>query len=247
MELGEKLLEARKEAGLSQRQVCGNVITRNMLSRIEHGTVRPSMKTLQYLAQVLGKPVGYFLGEKTASVNEEVMARARECFAEGKYAQVLQQLEGYKEPDALDWERGLLGCLSCLMAAEAAAAQGRKPVEEKYLTLSEQFSSPYITSVLLSRRETRSGDSAQPGCRAAASGQKRPGGWKAGPGSEALRGGGGPREPLAHPHGQPPHGRRGLRPGGGASIKRRAHGLPPPAGGMLPGSGGLRKGLSLRL
>ena len=154
MELGEKLLEARKEAGLSQRQVCGDVITRNMLSRIEHGTVRPSMKTLQYLAQVLGKPVGYFLGEKTASVNEEVMARARECFAEGKYAQVLQQLEGYKEPDALDWERGLLGCLSCLMAAEAAAAQGRKPVEEKYLTLSEQFSSPYITSVLLSRRET---------------------------------------------------------------------------------------------
>ena len=154
MELGEKLLEARKEAGLSQRQVCGDVITRNMLSRIEHGAVRPSMKTLQYLAKVLGKPVGYFLGETTASVNEEVMAQARECFAEGKYAQVLQQLEGYRGPDTLDWERGLLGFLSCLMAAEAAAAQGRKPVEEKYLTLSEGFSSPYITPTLCSRRES---------------------------------------------------------------------------------------------
>ena len=154
MELGEKLLEARKEAGLSQRQVCGDVITRNMLSRIEHGTVRPSMKTLQYLAQVLGKPVGYFLGERIASVNEEVMARARGCFAEGKYAQVLQELESYQGPDALDWERGLLGYLSCLMAAEAAAAQGKTPVEEKYLTLSESFSSPYITPVLLSRRES---------------------------------------------------------------------------------------------
>lgn len=148
MELGEKLLEARREAGLSQRQVCGDVITRNMLSRIEHGTVRPSMKTLQHLAQALGKPVGYFLGEKTASVNEEIMAQARECFAQGKYAQVLQELEAYKEPDTLDWERGLVGYLSCLMAAEAAAAQGRKPVEEKYLALSEGFSSPYIIPAL---------------------------------------------------------------------------------------------------
>ena len=148
MELGEKLLEARKEAGLSQRQVCGDRITRNMLSRIEHGTVRPSMKTLQYLAQVLGKPVGYFLGETTDSGNGEVMAQARECFAEGKYAQVLQKLEAYKEPDPLDWERGLLGFLSCLLAAEAAAAQGRRPVEEKYLALSEGFSSPYIIPAL---------------------------------------------------------------------------------------------------
>ena len=49
MELGEKLLRARQEAGLSQRQLCGDVITRNMLSRIEHGTARPSMDTLQYL------------------------------------------------------------------------------------------------------------------------------------------------------------------------------------------------------
>ena len=153
MELGERLLEARKEAGLSQRQVCGDVITRNMLSRIEHGTVQPSMKTLQYLAQVLGKPVGYFLGETTASANEGIMAQARECFADGKYAQVLQTLEAYQEPDPLDWERGLLGFLSCLLAAEAAAAQGRGPVEEKYLTLSEGFSSPYLIPALLSYRE----------------------------------------------------------------------------------------------
>ena len=148
MELGEKLLEARKEAGLSQRQVCGDVITRSMLSRIEHGSVRPSMKTLQYLAQVLGKPVGYFLGETTASANEELMAQARELFSQEKYVQVLQTLESYQEPDSLDWERGLLGYLSCLMAAETAAAQGRKPVEEKYLALSEGFSSPYIVPAL---------------------------------------------------------------------------------------------------
>ena len=37
MELGEKLRQARLAAGLSQRQLCGDVITRNMLSQIESG------------------------------------------------------------------------------------------------------------------------------------------------------------------------------------------------------------------
>ena len=50
MELGEKLRKARLEAGLSQRQLCGEEITRNMLSLIENGSAKPSMKTLQYLA-----------------------------------------------------------------------------------------------------------------------------------------------------------------------------------------------------
>ena len=47
MELGEKLRQARMEAGLSQRQLCGEEITRNMQALIENGTAKPSMKTLQ--------------------------------------------------------------------------------------------------------------------------------------------------------------------------------------------------------
>ena len=50
MELGQKLRLARQEAGLSQRQLCGEVITRNMLSQIENGSAKPSMETLRYLA-----------------------------------------------------------------------------------------------------------------------------------------------------------------------------------------------------
>jgi transcriptional regulator with XRE-family HTH domain len=64
MELGEKLKQARLEAGVSQRQLCGEVITRNMLSRIENGFARPSMDTLRYLAAQLGKPMSYFLEEE---------------------------------------------------------------------------------------------------------------------------------------------------------------------------------------
>ncbi len=66
MSLGEKLRLARQEAGLSQRALCGDAITRNMLSQIENGTAKPSMATLQYLAGRLQKPVSYFLGEAAA-------------------------------------------------------------------------------------------------------------------------------------------------------------------------------------
>ena len=63
MEMGELLRQARLEAGLTQRELCGERITRNMLSQIENGAARPSMATLQYLADALGKPVSYFLGK----------------------------------------------------------------------------------------------------------------------------------------------------------------------------------------
>ena len=81
MELGEKLRLARLEAGLSQRALCGDEITRNMLSRIENGAARPSMKTLRFLAARLDKPVSYFLEEDTVcSPNQESMTAARRLF-----------------------------------------------------------------------------------------------------------------------------------------------------------------------
>ncbi len=67
MSLGEKLRQARLEAGLSQRALSGETITRNMLSQIENGSAQPSMATLQYLAGQLQKPVSYFLEEAVPS------------------------------------------------------------------------------------------------------------------------------------------------------------------------------------
>lgn len=102
MELGEKLRQARLEAGLSQRQLCGAVITRNMLSQIESGKAGPSMATLQYLAKQLGKPIGYFLEEDTVlSPNIERMRQARQAYAARNYEGVLHLLHGYQQPDEL--------------------------------------------------------------------------------------------------------------------------------------------------
>ncbi len=128
MELGQRLFQARREAGLSQRQLCGDYMTRNMLSQIEHGTARPSMDTLRYLAGRLGKPVSYFLEEEAVmSPNQAPMARARAAWESGDAAGVLAALEAFRGPDAtFDRERALLQNLANLALAEEALDAGRK-------------------------------------------------------------------------------------------------------------------------
>ena len=115
MELGQRLKQARLDAGLSQRQLCGEEITRNMLSQIENGAARPSMDTLRYLAGRLGKPVGYFLEEDAViSPNQQVMEQLRAA----RGTEVLELLKQYKAPDPVfDRERYYLEARACLEAA----------------------------------------------------------------------------------------------------------------------------------
>lgn len=120
MDIGKKLRQARLEAGLSQRQLCADVITRNMLSLIENGSARPSMDTLAYLAEQLGKPMSYFLEEATAvSLNASCMEKARAAYTKGEFIQAEAFLKEYCGPDELfDDEFGLLKTLILLSRAE---------------------------------------------------------------------------------------------------------------------------------
>ena len=129
MELGEKLRQARLEAGLSQRQLCGGHLTRNMLSLIENGNARPSMDTLKYLASRLGKPVSYFLEEDAVtSPNQGVMEFARRLYDAGEYAEAALVLEAYQRGDPIfDREESLLRKLTLLAQAEQAIEEKREP------------------------------------------------------------------------------------------------------------------------
>ena len=124
MELGEKIRHARLEAGLSQRQLCGDVITRNMLSQIENGSANPSMSTLRYLAQRLGKNISYFLQEDALlSPNPALMQQARQAYAARKYSTVLDMAAAYQGPDPLfDAEWHYLCALCALAQAEQLVA-----------------------------------------------------------------------------------------------------------------------------
>ncbi len=121
MDIGTKLRQARLEAGLSQRQLCQGIVTRNMLSQIENGSARPSMDTLALFASRLGKTVGFFLGEPTASGNAACMENARQAYKRGDMTGAKAFLEEYQGPDGqLDDEWGLLNILVLLREAEEA-------------------------------------------------------------------------------------------------------------------------------
>lgn len=126
MELGQRLKQARLAKGLSQKALCGDVITRNMLSQIESGKARPSMETLRYLAAQLEKPMGYFLEEEAVlSPNQQLMADAREAYGAGEYRKALTALEHYRPGDIFDHERKLIGNLCLLALGEQAVREGR--------------------------------------------------------------------------------------------------------------------------
>lgn len=141
MELGEKIRLARQEAGLSQRQLCGETITRNMLSLIEHGSANPSMDTLRFLANRLGKPMSYFLEEEAVvSPNQQLMQQARSAWQQGKTEEVRLLLEAFRGEDPIfAWEYGYLKAAATLTAAEAALAKRKDLYARQLLEEAREF------------------------------------------------------------------------------------------------------------
>lgn len=63
MDIGGKIKTIRIEKLMTQKELSGELITRNMLSQIENGVAQPSLSTVCYLAKRLGVPAGYLLSE----------------------------------------------------------------------------------------------------------------------------------------------------------------------------------------
>jgi len=66
-QIGDRIRQARTEAGLSQAQLGAPHFTRAYVSAIELGKVRPAMKSLEFMAEKLGKPTSYFLEDAEAN------------------------------------------------------------------------------------------------------------------------------------------------------------------------------------
>ena len=154
MTLGEKIKQARLEAGLSQRELCGDVITRNMLSQIENGSARPSMDTLRHFASRLQKSVSYFLEEDAVlSPNQNVMKQARQAADSGQWALVRETLKDYREPDEIFCrERQLLAEMARLELAEEALETGKAEYARALLEETIPADAGY-QSKLLNRRK----------------------------------------------------------------------------------------------
>lgn len=133
--LGQRIKEARLAKKMTQTEVVGSFITRNMLSQIESGTAVPSVKTLTYLAEVLELPSSVLLPDATdgSDTNHETSAtlstavpvdastlfRAKEAYLAGNDTQAYELLSSIEEASPLTDEAQALFARVALRLANA--------------------------------------------------------------------------------------------------------------------------------
>ena len=90
MNIGEKIKELRVAKLMTQAELAGTQITRNMLSCIENGSASPSLSTILYIAGRLKVPAGFLLAEE----GDEIVYRKMTSFANIKSAYTAGDLRG---------------------------------------------------------------------------------------------------------------------------------------------------------
>lgn len=109
-ELGKRIKEARLARKMTQADVVGDFITRNMLSQIESGTANPSVKTLTYLAKVLQLPVNYLLpdeletydtSEETVNADFEALIKMKNAYKREDYLTAARLAEEFCKKESV--------------------------------------------------------------------------------------------------------------------------------------------------
>lgn len=88
MEIGEKIKTLRQSKRMTQAELAGDQITRNMLSLIENGSALPSLPTIIYIAERLNVPVGMLLAdeaEELAYKKMTILPKIKQLYANGEY------------------------------------------------------------------------------------------------------------------------------------------------------------------
>ncbi len=90
MNIGEKIKELRVAKLMTQSELAGTHITRNMLSCIENGSAQPSLSTILYIAGRLNVPAGFLLAQE----GDEIVYRKMNSLANIKRAYTAGDMRG---------------------------------------------------------------------------------------------------------------------------------------------------------
>lgn len=96
LSIGEKIKRARKEAGLSQKQLSHTLqISDKAVSAYEVGRTTPKFETIQKISRVTHKPLAYF-GSEIESVDVNLQAKLQTI--EKELLEIKQLLKKRKTP-----------------------------------------------------------------------------------------------------------------------------------------------------
>ena len=131
--LGEKIKNLRKMRGLTQAELAGNYITRNMLSSIENGTANPSLDTLKCIAERLYISVSYLVSEKNDLLfyeKEEVINNIYRAYSAENYSACINLISNLSSTDD---ELNYLLASSYLELGKKSVASGALITAKKHL------------------------------------------------------------------------------------------------------------------
>lgn len=89
-EFGKRLKKARIARRMTQSELAGDKVTRNMISRIENGVSVPSIGTLEYLAGRLDVPISVLVPQDG---DGETLTAAKARFSANEFDKVIEMLE----------------------------------------------------------------------------------------------------------------------------------------------------------
>ena len=130
-QIGQRIREARRRAGLTQQQLAGERYTKAYVSALETGIARPSMVALSFLSERLGLPPSHFLDEQTPAwtrleVDMQLAAGEWQAAADGYAALLSDAMDDQIRAEVLRGQAEALVRLDRGREAVAAAAEAAR-------------------------------------------------------------------------------------------------------------------------
>jgi tetratricopeptide (TPR) repeat protein len=130
-QIGARIREARRRAGLTQQQLAADRYTKAYVSALETGIARPSMVALSFLSERLGLPPSHFLDEQTPAwtrleVDMQLASGEWQAAADGYAALLADGLDDQVRAEVLRGQAEALVRLDRGREAVAAGAEAAR-------------------------------------------------------------------------------------------------------------------------
>lgn len=135
--IGDKIRDLRKKKHLTQEQLAGHELTKSYVSQVELGRIRPSRKALEVIAERLGKPYGYFLGNDDDLRTIDVLMKAAEALTLS--GRLDEAMVGLKEAQLLAERLGRDDVLAQIETARGQVLVTRQDYPEAIKNLNSAF------------------------------------------------------------------------------------------------------------
>lgn len=144
MTIGQKIKKIRLENKMTQSDLAGEKITRNMLSSIECDKALPSLDTLLHIAERLSVPASYFVSaddDRFFYLKQERTKHIRASYAEKKYSQTISLIS---ELGGIDDELALILAECYFELGKKQVLTGALLSAKKNLALSAEYSAQTV-------------------------------------------------------------------------------------------------------